>query len=303
MTGTYRIYNFNVTQFMRPGQRNALAVEVFTPTPTDLGMNWLDWSPMPPDTDMGLWSSVYLETSGSVALRHLMVSTHFPNASLAQANLTVFAQATNATSQAVNAVVRGTIEGIQFQQNVRLQPGQSRTITFAPDAFPQLRVAHPKIWWPYARGPQNLGTLAMSVSVDGKISDRQNVRFGIRDITSALDAHHYIHFRVNGRPILIRGGGCAPDMLLRRSPRKLEAEFDYVRELGLNTIRLEGKVNVSNAFLNFADRRGGLVLLQLLGTLEAVEAERLGHCYGAIAITSLMASQPSQYPRLAQWQR
>src|SRR6185436_11467418 len=67
-------------------------------------------------------------------------------------------------------------------------------------------------------------------------------------------------FKVNGRPILIRGGGWASDMMLRpASAARLEAEMRYVREMGLNTIRLEGKLE-SDLFYERADRLGILVM-------------------------------------------
>ena len=37
-----------------------LAVETFAPTEKDLGINWVDWNPCPPDKDMGLWGAVDL---------------------------------------------------------------------------------------------------------------------------------------------------------------------------------------------------------------------------------------------------
>jgi len=48
---------------------------------------------------------------------------------------------------------------------------------------------------------------------------------------------------VNGQPIFIRGGGWAPDMMLRFDPALTLDEMRYVRNLGLNTIRLEGKLD------------------------------------------------------------
>src|SRR5262249_39552307 len=60
--------------------------------------------------------------------------------------------------------------------------------------------------------------------------------------------------------VLIRGGGWAPDMLLRPpSPARLDAELSYVKEMGLNTIRLEGKLERA-AFYDEADARGILVM-------------------------------------------
>jgi exo-1,4-beta-D-glucosaminidase len=256
--GSYRISEFNATSFMLPGQTNVLAVETFAPTENDLAMNWVDWNPMPPDKDMGLWGSVYLTSSGPVAIRHPMVATHFPDASLDTAELTVLAEVHNASAQAVSAVVQGTMEELRFEQTVELAPGETRTVTFSPRDFPQLRVAHPKIWWPYGLGSQNLHNLAIRASVAGAVSDVQHLRFGIREITSEFNEHGSLQFRINGKRILIRGGGWAPDMLLRESHQRLVAQFDYVREMGLNTIRLEGKIE-NDDFFNLADERGVLV--------------------------------------------
>jgi len=65
-------------------------------------------------------------------------------------------------------------------------------------------------------------------------SDVQIIRFGIREVTSELNEKGYRVFRVNGKKILIRGGGWAEDLLLRRSRDRLEAQLDYVRDLNLN---------------------------------------------------------------------
>ena len=49
VAGTYRAYEFNVTQFLKPGKTNALALETFAPGKLDLGITWVDWNPTPPD--------------------------------------------------------------------------------------------------------------------------------------------------------------------------------------------------------------------------------------------------------------
>ena len=67
-------------------------------------------------------------------------------------------------------------------------------------------------------------------------------------------------FRVNGKPILIRGGGYTPDMILREDPEKLRAQFRMVRDMGLNTIRSEGKMEPEE-FFNLADEQGVLVII------------------------------------------
>ena len=42
VAGAYRAYEFNITKLLRAKQ-NALAVEVFAPEKTDLGLTWVDW--------------------------------------------------------------------------------------------------------------------------------------------------------------------------------------------------------------------------------------------------------------------
>lgn len=259
VAGSYRIYDFDVTGFLSPGATNAIAIEAFAPTEKDLAMNWVDWNPAPPDKDMGLWGDVYFTTSGPVAVRYPEVVTHFLNASLSEANLTVTTQVRNATNSPVSAVIEGTIENVHFEQSIHLNARETRGVTFTPEKFPQLRIIGPKVWWPYGFGPQNLEILTMQARVGGAISDRQHVRFGIREITSEMQLHDHLLFRINGKRILIRGGGWSPDMLMRESPQKLLAQFDYVREMGLNTIRLEGKLEPDH-FFDLADERGVLVM-------------------------------------------
>ena len=75
MAGMWRLFKFNVTRAARPGHTNALAVEVFPPTPDSLSITWFDWSPLPPDKNMGIWREVYLDATGPVAVRNPQVVT------------------------------------------------------------------------------------------------------------------------------------------------------------------------------------------------------------------------------------
>ena len=77
-----------------------LAVETIAQTENDLGINWVDWNPAPPDKDMGLWREVYLRASGPVTIRYPQVVTHFAAGSLDRADLTVEAELHNATTDA-----------------------------------------------------------------------------------------------------------------------------------------------------------------------------------------------------------
>jgi exo-1,4-beta-D-glucosaminidase len=260
VAGAFRRYQFDVTRLARPGAPNAVAVAVRAPEPHDLAIMWVDWNPTPADKNMGLWGEAYLTDTGPIALAHPHVVTNLELPSLETARLALSVDLLNTTDRPVTGILRGAIEAIQFSRPVALSPRERTTVRLTPEQEPGLRLTKPRVWWPYRMGLQNLYTLVFDVDVDGAISDRREVRFGVQQISSELtDAGHRL-FKVNGRPILIRGGGWASDMLLRpASQARLEAEMRYVREMGLNTIRLEGKLE-SDLFYDLADRDGILIM-------------------------------------------
>jgi exo-1,4-beta-D-glucosaminidase len=260
VAGAFRRYAFDVTALLEAGAANAIAVEVFAPEPRDLAFMWVDWNPTPADKNMGLWGEVYLTDSGPLELSHPHVVPELALPSLERATLRVSVDVRNTGRVAVTGVVRGAIEDRRFEAAVTLAPGERRTLRFAADEHPGLRIERPRVWWPYRMGSQELYTLALDAEVAGSPSDRQVVRFGIQQMGSELTPDGHRLFRVNGRPILVRGGGWASDMLFRPASReRLEAELRYTREMGLNTIRLEGKLE-SDLFYDLADEFGILVM-------------------------------------------
>ena len=225
VAGAYRTYEFDITPSPLPGKTNVVAVETFAPTETDLGINWVDWNPCPPDKDMGLWGAVDLVTSGPVSVRSPLVVTHLPDDTGATADLTVYAELHNASDHAVKGNVTANLAGVRVKQAVELQPGEDKTVVFDPQHLSELHVKHPALWWPYQMGTPHLETATVAFEENGKISDEQSVRFGIREVTSELTDKGFRLFKVNGKPILIRGAGWSQDMLLRQDPAHLEQQF------------------------------------------------------------------------------
>ena len=360
VAGAYRTYEFNIGDAAHAGE-NGVAVDVSTQTETDLGINFVDWNPAPADKAMGLWRPVYLTFSGSVAVRNPMVSAHFPDDSLATAELTVVGDLQNVGDQEVSGTLEATLEGIgTVEQQVTLAANEHKSVSFATDQFPQLRVRNPKVWWPYPLGPQNLETLSMRFQAGEKVaarsqamqsvgapdfqsgeldfessgnlapnnsgfspgqargpslkrdellhvfsqglkaliprpevggshrnanafspdfgsvpntdekaapppsstasfSDTASAKFGIREITAEKTPEGHELFHINHRNILIRGGGWSPDMFLRVNSERMQDEMRHVRNLGLNAIRLEGKLE-TDEFFDLADHYGILVM-------------------------------------------
>jgi exo-1,4-beta-D-glucosaminidase len=259
VAGAWRTYEFNITPDTRIGQTNTLAVEVFSPTENDLTVNFWDWNPAPPDKQMGVFRDVEVSTSGPVALRYPTVVSKVDSPGDDLAHLTVTAQLKNATQQPVRGTLRIRIENIDVSQEVDLAPGESKDVVFDPTSFPQLNLVHPRLWWPAQMGKPELYDLNLEFDVDGHASDWSETKFGIREITSQLNANQHRVFSVNGKKILIRGGGWSMDMLLREDKQRMQDELRYARDMGLNTIRLEGMLE-NKTFFDLADRQGILVM-------------------------------------------
>jgi len=257
LAGTWRVFELNLGNGLYYSGENVLAIEVFPQTPDDLAITWVDWSPSPPDKNTGLFRDVYLTASGPVQLRFPYVANKLED-NYTTAQLTPVVEAWNVTNHPVKADISWEIDGKKIHQEVALESEEKKTVIFGPEQFHELTLKNPKLWWPAQLGTPTLYRARVSAAVDGKPSESQDVHFGIREVTSELNNQHTL-FKINGKPIVIRGGGWAPDMLLRSSPQRMETEFRYVRDLGLNTIRLEGKLE-SQAFYDLADQYGIFIM-------------------------------------------
>ena len=258
VAGAYPVHGFDVTRWVHTGT-NVLAMRVHPADPRmSLSMGWVDWNPTPPDNNMGPWRGVDIVQAGPVQLSYpYVLSTLSPDR--ARATLVAKVEAKNLDTVTHDATITGTVAGVPVQQTIHLAAGQTQVVSFSSSTTPGLALDHPKIWWPVGMGEHPLYPLEMTAAVDGAASDRVTATFGIRSVSSNLTKQGYRQFFINGKPLLIRGGGWAPDMFLRDDPTRMEAEFSYVLNLGLNTIRSEGKLE-NQGFYDLADRNGVLIL-------------------------------------------
>jgi exo-1,4-beta-D-glucosaminidase len=259
VAGAWRTYEFNITSIAHVGAENALAIEVWAPQKDDLAITFVDWNPAPPDKAMGLWRDVNIRSSGPVALRYPDVISQVNSPENEKAALTVTAQLKNATDKPVRGTLKGTIDQIHFEQEAALEPNEVKDVVFTPDRFSQLEFVSPHLWWPKQMGAPNLYPLHLEFDIDGQPSDASDSHFGIREITSQINDNNKRVFMINGKKILIRGGGYTSDMLLRYGPKNIDDQFRYVLDMGLNTVRLEGKLEPDD-FFEKADRMGILVM-------------------------------------------
>ena len=263
--GPFRIIQLDVTGRINYTGNNVLALEIlraFTPNKSrgDLAIDYADWIPYPPDYNGGIVNNVEIKTYDKVGVQYPLVTTRFDLPSLSMAHLTVDAQVTNYTNAAQDAVIKGHINSnIAFEQKVHLLPKESKNVTFTPENFKQLNVQNPRVWWPWQYGKPELNRIELSAVVSDKVSNTLSENFGIRQMDSRLLNNESREFIVNGKPILLRGAAWSPDIFQRRSAERQEQEVKLVRDMNMNIIRSEGKMEDDN-FYDLCDQYGMLVM-------------------------------------------
>ena len=251
--GAFRIFKLDVSGKLKRG-RNVLAVEVFPPQVGDFTMGFVDWNPQPPDREMGLFRPVKIHFSKSVSLDNVFVESKINHTNWQSAVVTIHADLKNHTDHDVNATVTCSIGDEVSLSDFTLRAHEERTVDMTRD------MPHAQLWWPWELGEPYLYPLGISVADDKGISDSTQTRFGIREVSDYLTPEGYRGYIVNGRKILLRGGGWADELLLRENSTNLESQIQYTRAMNLNTIRMEGIWGSSQRIYDLADENGLLIM-------------------------------------------
>ena len=284
----------NITDFVEVGEKNVLAIKVYPvdvpgttmPKPWgavgefhnggngNIGLNttmlmsvgW-DFTFMDGirDRNTGIWKSISLYTTGTVALRHPFVTSELQKPGYDVAHQSVSVEVANPLNSmdTITCLVKGEIlgENIVVEKSLRLLRGEEKVVTFTPEEFSQLTMRNPRLWWPINKGPQHLYELKMTVSVKGVVCDSVKTKFGIREITSDTNTPDKSRvFYVNGKRLFIRGTNWIPEAMLRGSDERTYAELRYTRQSGINLIRFwGGGIPESDYFYQLCDEMGLLI--------------------------------------------
>eukprot|EP01127_Copromyxa_protea_P003105 TRINITY_DN12975_c0_g1_i1.p1 TRINITY_DN12975_c0_g1~~TRINITY_DN12975_c0_g1_i1.p1 ORF type:complete len:849 (-),score=178.09 TRINITY_DN12975_c0_g1_i1:68-2257(-) len=268
MQGTFRYFDFDVTGHVSFTKPNTILVQMYRPhdrvfplgtNDTDLSVSFIDWAPHPQDGSMGLWREIIVETTSAISVRYPLVSTQLTEAR-DHASLTVMLEAQNWQNKVVEGVVEVILEDIgTVSKTLTFQPNEVKQVVFTPQDFPILNVNEPVLWWPWQMGDPKLFNITITSRVGKTVSDSSVSRFGIRTVTDEVTPAGYRLYKVNGLPLLIRGAGWSPDLFLRTTPERQRQEFEYMRHMHLNAVRLEGKFD-DDTFFDLADEFGILAL-------------------------------------------
>ncbi|MGZ3814890.1 MAG: glycoside hydrolase family 2 protein, partial [Mucilaginibacter sp.] len=263
--GPMRIIELDITKQIKNSGNNVLALEITRPFDPqkhkgDLAIDYADWIPYPPDYNGGIVNDVEIKTYDKVGIQYPLVTTNFDLPSLAVAHLNVDALLTNYSKNEQDVVVKGKINNnISFEKKVHLMPNEIKNVTFTNADYAQLNIKNPHIWWPWQYGKPELNRIELSVIHDNAASNTIAENFGIRQITSRMIDNHSRVFIVNGKQIMLRGAAWSPDIFQRRSPERQEQEIRLYRDMNMNIVRSEGKMEDDN-FYALCDKYGLLVM-------------------------------------------
>ena len=242
VTGAFLHKGFDVTAFVHAGGSNTVAIKVDAPPhpgipheqslaagagdnggvmmldgPTFGATEGWDWIPAIRDRNTGLWQDVVLEAAGPLEAEVPQIVTRLPGAEnggtdRSRAEVTVRVPVRNGTGSAVRGSVSIGFDDVHVTKSVSVAANGTTVVELAPKEFRQLTVANPKLWWPNGYGDPALHTMHVEVKAGGRVSDRRDERFGIREVTyevSALDGGGKVR-RVEMAPTVSELDGTGP---------------------------------------------------------------------------------------------
>ncbi len=259
VVNSFRRFSFEVSQYAVKG-KNVLAVEVIPPGPGDFSIGFVDWNPAPPDKNMGLFRSVFMEKNGGVGISEPFIETAL-NEDLSRASLTASVRLTNYTGRDLKGAVTLGIDDREISMPVTLAAGETKKVIFHPEKYPALEIDDPELWWPHTLGNPHLYRAVFSFKWGQNVLDRKAVDFGIRTVSKFFTEKGARGYKINGKKMLIRGGGWVDRLLLDDTRESLEAQLDYVKDMHLNTIRMEGFWGNDQTIYDLCDQKGILIMV------------------------------------------
>jgi beta-galactosidase/beta-glucuronidase len=259
---------FDITHLLRRDGANVLAVlnHVVTrpvpnlASPTYIASDGWDWMPPVPGLLSGITDDVYLTVTRQASIVDPWMRVRL-EADNTRALLTLQTEVENHTSAPQLLQLKGVIRpgDLAFSREVKLNPGERRTVAFNPHDTPALTLDSPALWWPNGYGDQPLYTCALTLEADGKPSDTRTVTFGIRqyDYEQVDDV---FRLKVNGVPVFVRGGNWGmSEWLLRCRGEEYDLKIRLHRDMHYNMIRNWIGSTTDEEFYQACDRYGIMV--------------------------------------------
>ena len=331
--GMYKRFWFDVSEAIRPGQVNRLAVRIARmpeelraavlsadapggpnvgnasnavrkrlkelKSPTNSAYDWAVAM-----YTLGIWKDVRLEATGPVRLDWVGVSSTLSD-NFSKADIRVRLDLDSLAGLPVK-IALSAVHG--------KSPAQTSITTNLAAGTNHLEAAlslnKPALWWPMGHGGQPLYELTVEVrrGDTGALLDRRTTRFGIREIrweqTPGTPANFInpLKLLVNGRPVRQMGSNLLPpDSLFGRMDARGPRLMELARAAGINCLRLwGGGVILSENIYNRADELG-IMLLQEFPLANCSPETDLVFLANLDATAVNIVKQVRNHPSIVEW--
>lgn len=250
----FRQFDLDVT--LLAGQVNHLAVEIIPPRSRDFYMGFVDWAPVPPDRNMGIYRPVVLKRTGKTSLDALFIEPKVDLSTMKKATVKIYGELTNFSPYKKTVRWHGRIEQYTLDSIFTLSPNEKRKVVLGC-----IEMKKPRLWWPVGMGSPELYTLQSELKEAGQVADRENVRFGIRQIETYLNEQNVRGYKINGEKVFIKSAGWVDDLFLRDNSRTNRSQIEYVKSMNLNSLRFEGVWGTSHEIYGLCDENGILLMV------------------------------------------
>ncbi len=255
----FRQFKFQINKQLKKGD-NILAIEVFPPQSGDFTIGFVDWNPAPPDNNMGIYRNVNLIAIKGVGIENSYIESHFKAENYKETDL-VFSTNLKNYGKKVEGVLRIEFNNSSIEKIVSLQENENKKVVLKASDFEQLHIKNPKLWWPHTIGEPNLYQAKVTFKVNNKVLDTEEFNFGIREVSDFFTASGHRGFKVNGEKISIRGGGWVDNLILNDTKDYIQSQLEYVKDMNLNSIRLEGFWGKDHTIYQLCDELGILIMV------------------------------------------
>jgi beta-galactosidase/beta-glucuronidase len=215
-----------------------------------------DWMSTIRGRNTGIWNEVRLTTTKAVKIENPGVATKLPLPDNSYADVAIETTLRNLENRTVNGKLRVAFGTESFDVPVVLDAMATKKVTLSSEAYPQLRIEHPRLWWPNGYGDPNLYPVTLKFVAGDATSDETSLKVGIRQFTYSEDGG-ILRIWVNGRRFIARGGNWGfSESMLRYRAREYDITMRLHQDQHFNMIRNWVGQTDDELLYNAADRYG-----------------------------------------------
>lgn len=210
------------------------------------------WDALDPMTNPGgIWLPVVLEESGPVRLQQLQLQIK----NIAGGAATIEWHADLDSVAVLDAELRWTFRPANFAGETHTWSETRRLSGGVQRLSDTLTLPDPQLWWTHDLGDPNLYTVTLEIHCLGAISDRRELRFGVR----TFEFRDFIPY-LNGTRFLVKGNNYPPTdaRIATTTIERTRHDLALARNAHMNLLRVHAHVG-HPALYDAADEMGVLL--------------------------------------------